>query len=148
MSLENPLALLAGLTIPAIIILWMLKPRRPRMRVPSVMLWPASPAERQSSRPWQRLRNHPLLWLQVAIAALLALSAARPFLPAEAAGRHLIVLLDASGSMRARDMTPDRFAAAKTAVLGIARSMGPDQQMTVIRLDEQPRVLATDAGAA
>ena len=47
-------------TIPAILLLWVLKPRRPRLRVPSLMLWPGSPAERQSARPWQRLRNHPL----------------------------------------------------------------------------------------
>lgn len=148
MGWENPLALLAGLTVPAIIILWMLKPRRPRLRVSSVMLWSASPAERQSSRPWQRLRNHPLLWLQIAVATLLVLSAAQPFLPAEAAGSHLVVLLDASGSMRARDSAPDRFTAGKTAVLDMARSMGPDQQMTLIRLDGQPRVLVAGAQTA
>jgi Ca-activated chloride channel homolog len=131
--------------IPAILALWMLKPRRPRLRVPSLMLWPASPAERQSTRPWQRLRNHPLLWLQIAIAALLALAAAQPFVPADAAGRHLLVLLDASGSMRAEDVAPDRFAAAKAAVLEMARGLGPDQEMTVLRLDEQPRVLVAGA---
>ena len=145
MSWETPAGLFLGLAIPAILALWMLKPRRPRVRVPSLMLWPSSPAERQSARPWQRLRNHPLLWLQIAVAALLALSAAQPFLPAEAAGRYLIVLLDASGSMRARDVEPDRFAAAKATVLEMARGLGPDQEMTVVRLDEQPRVLVAGA---
>lgn len=148
MNWENPLALLAGVTVPAIIVLWMLKPRRPRLRVPSLLLWPASHAERQSARPWQRPRNHPLLWLQIATAALLTLCAAQPFLPAEAAGRHLVVLLDASGSMRARDVAPDRFAAARAAVADLARSLGPDQEMTVLRLDEQPRLLVAGARSA
>ena len=148
MSWETPAALLLGLAIPAVLALWMLKPRRPRLRVPSLMLWPSSPAERQSATPWQRLRSHPLLWLQIAVAGLLTLSAAKPFLPAEAAGRHLIVLLDASGSMRARDVAPDRFAVAKAAVLEMARGLGPDQQMTVVRLDEQPRVLVAGARGA
>jgi Ca-activated chloride channel family protein len=145
MSLEAPAALLLGLAIPAVLLLWLLRPRRPRLRVPSLLLWPGSPAERKAARPWQRLRNHPLLWLQLIAAALLALAAARPFLPADAAGRHLIVLLDASGSMRAQDVAPDRFGLARAAVLDLARGLGPDQELTLIRLDEQPRVLATSA---
>lgn len=115
--------------------------------MPSLLLWSASPAERQSARPWQRLRNHPLLWLQIAIAALLVGAAARPFLPAESTARHLVVLLDASGSMRAQDVAPDRFSAAREAVLELARAMGPGQEMTIIRVDEQPRVLVASAGS-
>ncbi|HZR98616.1 MAG TPA: BatA and WFA domain-containing protein [Chloroflexota bacterium] len=148
MSWEAPAALWLGLAVPAVVLLWLLRPRRPRQRVPSLLLWPGSPAERQSARPWQRLRHHPLLWLQVAVAALLALAAARPYLPAEGASRHLIVLLDASGSMRARDVAPDRFGAARAAVLDLARALGPDQAMTVIRVDREPRVLVAEARSA
>ncbi|MHB8992583.1 MAG: VWA domain-containing protein [Chloroflexota bacterium] len=146
--LESSGALWLSLTIPAIVLLWVLRPRRPRLRVPSLLLWPGSPAERQSARPWQRLRNHPLLWIQIAVALLLALAAARPFLPAEAAGRQLMVLLDASGSMRARDVDPDRFTLARNRVLELARGLGPGQEMTVLRLDEQPRVLVAGARSA
>src|SRR5436190_7206221 len=161
MTWEVPAALWLGLAVPAIVALWLLRPRRTRLRVPSLLLWPGSPAQRQSARPWQRLRNHPLLWLQVAAAALLALAAARPFVPASAAGRHLVVLLDASGSMRAHDpvagsgpapltgsgqaVAPDRFGAARAAVRDLARSLGPGQEMTIIRVDEQPRVLVSGA---
>ncbi len=148
MNWESPLSLALGLTIPAILLLWILKPRRPRRRVSSLLLWPGSPAERRSARPWQRLRNHPLLWIQIAVALMLTLAAARPFLPAEAAGRHLVVLLDASGSMRAQDVAPDRFSVARSRVLEMARGLGPDQEMTVLRLDEQPRVLVAGARSA
>jgi hypothetical protein len=159
-TLESPAALALALTVPAILALWLLRPRRPRQRVPSVMLWPTSPAERQSARPWQRLRNHPLLWLQIAAALALTLAAARPFLPADPAGRHLVVLLDASGSMRAADASlppgavarpeaeagrsaPDRFAEARERVIELAEGLGPDQELTVIRVDAEPRVLLT-----
>jgi hypothetical protein len=148
MTFEAPWAFGLLLAIPAILVLWVLRPRRPRVRVPSLLLWPASPAQRQAARPWQRLRQHPLLWLQVLAAALLALAAARPFVPAGSAGRHLVVLLDASGSMRAQGDAPgapDRFGAARAAVLDLARALGPGQEMTVIRLDEQPRVLVAGA---
>ncbi|HEV8637396.1 MAG TPA: VWA domain-containing protein [Chloroflexota bacterium] len=151
-ALESPAALALALTVPAILGLWLLRPRRPRRRVPSVMLWPASPAERRSARPWQRLRNHRLLWLQIAAATALTLAAARPFLPADAAGRHLVVLLDASGSMRAQDASlrssagadaPDRFARAKERVIELAQGLGPDQELTLIRVDAEPRALLT-----
>ena len=151
-AIESPAALALALTVPAIVALWLLRPRRPRRRIPSVMLWPTSPAERQSARPWQRLRNHPLLWLQVAAALLLTLAAARPFLPADAAGRHLIVLLDASGSMRATDASlrssagagaTDRFAEARERVIELAQGLGPDQELTLIRVDAAPRALLT-----
>ena len=142
---ENAAALWLGLTIPAIVLLWVLRPRRPRLRVPSLLLWPGSSAERQSAKPWQRLRNHPLLWLQLAAAVLLCLAAARPFLPASASARLLVVLLDASGSMRATDVSPDRFSAARQFVLNLARELGPGQAMTVIRVDERPQVLVAGA---
>ncbi len=145
MSLESPLALLLSLAVPAVLLLWMLRPRRPRLRVPSLLLWPGSPTERQAARPWQRLRNHPLLWLQVLAALLLALAAARPYLPAGAAGNYTIVFLDASGSMWAQDGALDRFEAARSAVVDLARRLGPGQEMTVIRVDDQPRVLVAGA---
>jgi hypothetical protein len=109
------------------------------------MLWARSPAVRQSARPWQRLRNHPLLWLQIIAAALLALAAARPFLAGDDQSRHVVVLLDASGSMRATDVTPDRFSAAREIVLGLARDLGPGGRITVVRVDHEPRLIAAGA---
>src|SRR5919109_3267947 len=111
MNFDAPAAAWLLGTIPLIVLLWLLRPQRPRVRIPSVLLWPASSAERRSATPWQRLRNHPLLWLQLLVAALLAITAAQPFVPAEAAEQRLIVLLDASGSMRATDVAPSRWDA-------------------------------------
>jgi hypothetical protein len=144
-SFDNPagFALLAAL--PVIVALWLLRPRRTRLRIPSVLLWPASPAERRSATPWQRLRRHPLLWLQLLVAAVLAFAAAQPFLPSEAANQRVIALLDASGSMRATDVSPSRWDVARAAVVNLAGSLGPDQTLSVVRLDDQPRVLVADA---
>jgi hypothetical protein len=143
-SFDNPAGLWLLAALPVIVALWLLRPRRPRLRIPSVLLWPNSPAERRSASPWQRLRQHPLLWLQLLIAAILALAAAQPFLPSEAANQRVIALLDASGSMRATDVSPSRWDAARAAVVNLARGLGPDQTLSVLRLDDQPRVLLAD----
>ena len=45
MNWEAPAALALGLALPAIVALWLLRPRRPRLRVPSLFLWPGSPAQ-------------------------------------------------------------------------------------------------------
>ncbi len=145
MSWEQPGALWLALAAPVILLLWMLRPRRPRLRVPSLMLWERSPTVRQSARPWQRLRNHPLLWIQLLAALLLALAAARPFLAGADQARQLVVLLDASGSMRATDVAPDRFSAARSIVLDLARDLGPGERITVVRLDQEPRLLVAGA---
>lgn len=144
MSFDAPGALWLLGTVPLILLLWLLRPKRPRVRIPSVLLWPASTAERRSARPWQRLRNHPLLWLQVLIAAVLAIAAAQPFIPSESAQQRIIVLLDASGSMRATDVAPSRWDAARAATEDLARQLGPDQSLSLVRLDDSPRILLAD----
>jgi hypothetical protein len=143
-SFDAPTGLFLLATIPVIVLLWLLKPRRPRVRIPSILLWPTSSAERRSATPWQRLRSHPLLWLQLLIAALLALAAAQPFVPAESADQRVIVLLDASGSMRATDVSPSRWDVARSSVVNLANQLGPDQTLSVIRLDDAPRILLAD----
>ena len=145
MNFESPSAAWLGLALPVIVALWLLRPRRTRVRTSSVMLWRAAAVERQAARPWQRLRNHPLLWLQLLVAALLVAVAVRPFLPASAQTEHIVLMLDASGSMRATDVGPDRFAAAQARAIDFARGLGPGQRLSVVRLDEAPRVLVADA---
>lgn len=148
MNLEAPAALWLGLTLPVILALWLLRPRRVRHRVSSLFLWRTSLAERKSAQPWQKLRNDPLLWLQLLVALLLITAAARPFIPSKIEAKHTVILLDASGSMRATDLSPDRFAAGKEQVRKIARAVGRDQKITLIRVGDSPELLAAAAPGA
>jgi Ca-activated chloride channel homolog len=135
------LALLA-LAIP-ILLLWMLKLRRREVTVASTLLWRRLVRDREANAPWQRLRRHLLLLLQLATLIALAVALARPFRPVPAvAGGAIVVVLDASASMQATDVPPSRFAVAQRAAAELVSGLGGDGLMTVIAAGAQPRVLA------
>lgn len=150
MSFSHPQLLLLALTLPAILALYILRRRRRERLVSSTMLWRQATAELNANRPWQRLRRHLLLWLQLLAAALLTLAAAGPVWYHSGAPEETIVLLDASASMQGTDVSPDRFTAACRAIVAEAASLKPGATMTVIVFGQRPRVVvqeATDAAS-
>jgi Ca-activated chloride channel family protein len=144
MSFLTPLAFtFAALSIP-ILILYMLKLRRRDVLVSSTLLWQQLLRDREANAPWQRLRRNLLLFLQLLILALLALALARPFLPAPAVvSGSVVVLLDASASMQARDVAPTRFDAGLRAAREIVTGLGAGDVATLVAVGPQPRVLAS-----
>ncbi|MDM8527271.1 BatA domain-containing protein [Anaerolineales bacterium HSG24] len=134
---------LAGLAIP-IIIFYMLKLRRQPIQVSSLLLWEQVLADRQANAPWQMLKRHLLLLLQLLILALLVMALARPYFIIEAKVQgNVVILLDASASMQATDLSPNRFARAKEIVLETVNSLSPDDTVTLIAVEHTPRVLTT-----
>jgi hypothetical protein len=144
MSFLSPLALLFGLLAVPILILYMLKLRRREVGVSSVMLWQMLLRDREANAPWQKLKRNLLLLLQLLLLAALVIALARPFLrvPAVAAGT-VVVLLDASASMNATDVEPNRFEAAKAAVRQLIGGLTSDGKMSLMLVGRQPEVLAS-----
>jgi hypothetical protein len=130
------------LAIP-ILLLYMLKLRRKPVQVSSTLLWEQLLRDRQANAPWQKLRRNLLLFLQLLILAALSLALARPAVqtPVVASG-SLIVLLDASASMNADDVTPSRFEAARRAVQDLIARLPPASRLTLILVGRTPQVLA------
>ncbi len=142
MGFLTPLAFaFAALSIP-ILILYMLKLRRRDMLVSSTLLWQRLLRDREANAPWQRLRANLLLLLQLLILALLTLALARPFVPTRTvvSGGNLVILLDASASMQARDIAPTRFGAAQRVVREIVTGLSADDTATLIVVGPQPQV--------
>src|SRR5207237_3321238 len=77
MSFLVPLGALALLAIPAIVLLYFLKVRRPEVKVATLMFWRPYVADRQANAPWQRLRFSLLLLLQLLAALVLAIGLTR-----------------------------------------------------------------------
>ena len=149
MSLLSPLSALFALTIPAIIALYFLRVRRPEVRISSTFLWRRAIRDRQASVPWQRLRFSWLLLLQVLTAALLVVALVRPALATHATlARHTIVVIDDSMSMQATDVSPTRFEEARHRARSIVDQITPGARITLVALDDHPRVLASSTGDA
>jgi len=144
MAFLTPLFLLLGLLALPIILLYMLRLRRREVIVSSTMLWQKLLRDREANAPWQRLRRNLLLLLQLLILAALVLALARPFIPVPSVVRgSVVVLLDGSASMRAIDVAPDRFAAAKAEVASWIDDLGGSDRMTLILVGQTPAVLVS-----
>ncbi|MBN1812091.1 MAG: BatA and WFA domain-containing protein [Anaerolineae bacterium] len=144
MGFLTPLALaFAALSIP-ILVLYMLKLRRRDVLVSSTLLWQRLLRDREANAPWQRLRRNLLLFLQLAILALLTLALARPFIPTPVvASGSVVILLDASASMQATDVAPSRFDAAVRAAREVVGGLGSGDVATLVAVGPQPQVLAS-----
>jgi Mg-chelatase subunit ChlD/uncharacterized membrane protein len=142
--LANPAGLfLLALAIP-IILLHILRPRRQQQEVSSTFLWRSVAQPVSAASPWQRLRPSVLLALQLLAVALLALTAARP-VRVEPAGlaEHTVFIIDASGSMAAKDGSPDRLAAAKAEARRLHGRLPASGIASIVVASDRPTVALT-----
>src|SRR5438105_5073594 len=147
MSILAPVGLLALLAIPAIMLLYFLKVRRPEVRVATLMFWRPHVADRQPNAPWQRLRPSVLLLLQLLAALLLAAGLMRPgLIGAAGIASTTVVMIDASPSMQATDVSPSRFQAALERAKSEAGQLRPGQEMAVVLLGEHAQLLSAPTG--
>ncbi|MEC8102030.1 MAG: VWA domain-containing protein [Planctomycetota bacterium] len=124
MSFLSPIAglLLAAAVLPPLLLLWFLKLRRARTPVSSQRLWREAIEDMRANAPFQRLRWRWLLVLQILILVLITLTIARPRVQgAGQAGQRTILMIDASGSMRAVDTDDGRSRLEHAKDVALAR---------------------------
>ena len=138
MSFLVPAALgLSSLALP-LIALYMLRSRRERIEVSSLLLWESVVDPLSSARPWRRLRITPLLLAQLAVLAAFVIALARPFASEQTRlGAHTVLVMDVSGSMG----MAGRFDRAREEALGWAREMSGEQLVSVVEASATPRVV-------
>jgi hypothetical protein len=104
MNLSDPRGLFLLALAAPIVVLYLLKTRRARVRVGSTWLWQRAERDLLAKHPFRRLRWVLPLLLQLAILSLLALSAAHPFQQGqERLTDQTVLIFDVSASMQARD---------------------------------------------
>ena len=124
MSFLSPIAglLLAAAVLPPLLLLWFLKLRRARTPVSSQRFWREAIEDMRANAPFQRLRWRWLLVLQILILVLITLTIARPRIQgAGQAGQRTILMIDASGSMRAVDTDDGRSRLEHAKDVALAR---------------------------
>ena len=137
-----PIALAGLAFVPLVVAFYLLKLRRDERVVPSTLLWQRLVTDVEANAPWQRLRRSLLLLLQLLLVAILALLAARPFLEHPAGlARDLVVVMDASASMGASDVVPDRMAEARARAIDALRDLPAGGHVSVIAAGRTARVV-------
>ncbi|MYI95231.1 VWA domain-containing protein, partial [Candidatus Poribacteria bacterium] len=146
MNFLSPASLfLFGLAIP-IIALYILKLRRRREPVSTLMFWEQLFKERQTTSLFQRLKHLLSLLLQLLFLALLVLAVARPqFAFITKSARQLILIVDRSASMNAvlnfdpeSPETESRLDSAKETALQIVQGLRFMDEMSVISCHTRP----------
>ncbi|KAB8141928.1 VWA domain-containing protein [Chloroflexia bacterium SDU3-3] len=144
-----PIGLLALLALPVIVLLHIIRERRRRQVVPSLLHWRDLPRP-QGGQRLSQLPISPLLLLQLLAALLLALALARPQLLAAPLGQatQLVLVIDTSTSMAARDGSSTRFDQAVGRARALLGTLPPGGSATLIAAGSVPQVVAQGDRAA
>ena len=139
MNFLSPTAfLLFGLAAP-IVVLYILKLRRRREPVSTLLFWEQIFREKQTTSLFQKLKHLLSLLLQLLFLTLLVLALARPqFAFMTKSARQMILIIDHSASMNALDGTVSRLESAKQEALHMVDNLRFIDEMMVISCHTQP----------
>ena len=125
MILQEPMAaaIAAGVALPSVLALYMLKLRRRPVRISSLAFWEPAATDLQANVPLKWLRLSLLLILHLLIAALLSLAIGKPIdTNGSYQGRTVLLALDCSASMQAIEADgQSRFLKAQDRAKQLAR---------------------------
>jgi hypothetical protein len=135
MNFLAPASFLFALTIPVVVVFYLLKRKRVVKLVSSTLLWQKFLAETQASAPFQKLRRNWLLILQIIMLILAVLALSRPYFATHAKSSQLrVLILDASASMQSTDVSPSRFEKARAEALTWVDSLRDEDKMVVLQV--------------
>ena len=130
-----------------VVVFYILKLRRRAVPVPFSRIWDSVLRDKQATELFSKLRRLLSLLLQLALVALLVLALGDPK-PKEdlREGRHLVLLVDGSASMKAVDVKPSRLAAAKVEAEKIVRGLGASDRAIVVQMGSVPTPRSSMSG--
>ena len=124
--------------------LYILKLRRRPVAVPFSRIWQQVLRDKEATSLFSQLKRLLSLLLQLALVALLLLALGDPRTKQNLVeGRNLVVLIDASASMKATDVEPTRLAVAKREVTRMVEGLGGSDRMLIAQMDASIRPLST-----
>lgn len=89
--------------LPLIILLYILKQKAQDYHVSSTFLWKETYKNTEATKPWEKLRNNLLMYLQLLLMFLIIFALASPYLTKGGNDyKNIVLVIDNSGSMNAR----------------------------------------------
>src|SRR5450755_1923013 len=138
------LLMIGGAAATLTVLLYVLKLRRRPVPVPFARIWDAVFRDRQATELFSKLRRLLSLLFQLALLALLIFALGDPKPKAALFdGRHIVVLVDGSASMKAIDVKPNRIEAAKAAVRKLVHGLGSADRALIVEMGSLPSPLST-----
>ena len=123
MALMNPTALLYALLIGALVLIHFRRRSRTTIRVSNLQLWQAASQAREAQPMLERPRVNWLLAIQVLFLAAVILALTRPVVWIRGAQpRTVVLVMDGSASMNARERGGTRFDLARAKARALHRS--------------------------
>jgi hypothetical protein len=143
-----PLALIGLVSLPIIVAFYMLRLRRRDYPVGSTFLWQQLIRDVEANAPWQRLRFSWLLLVQLLIAAIVVLAAARPFIATTTdLAANVVLIVDTSASMGASADDEDRMALAREGAADVVGRLPQGGRVTVVAAADTATVLVSETDA-
>jgi hypothetical protein len=141
------LAALFGVVSALTAVLYVLKLRRRAVAVPFARIWDSVLRDKESSELFSQLKRWLSLLLQLALVAAMVLALGDPRLGIGSLdGRNVVVLVDASASMKATDDAPSRLDRAKAEARRFVKGLGAADRAVIVQMDVLPTPLCTLTG--
>lgn len=142
MGFAQPLALaFLALGVP-VILLYLLKQRRRRVLVSTLLFWDKVLKEEHRVTSITKLRKLLSLLLQLLFIAFLTLAVARPMLSRDLLGaRRIVLYVDVSASMTASENGETRFDEAKRLATGVAKGMSIGDDLMLVAVGSEADVV-------
>ena len=140
-----PLALIGLIALPIIVAFYMLRLRRRDLPVGSTFLWQQLIRDVEANAPWQKLRFSWLLLVQLLIAAIVVLAAARPFSAVESdLAANVVLIVDTSASMATSTDDEDRMDLARQRARDVVERLPVGGRVTVVAASDTADVLVSE----
>lgn len=144
MGLLQPLGLLALLSVPVIVLMYLWKQKYQQKQVPSLFLWEKVLTQTKSQQPWQKLKKNKLMLLQIVAAVLLSFALAAPFVAGSMQVQDAVLALDCSLSMQTTDGKQSRFDLAKKDMMAWVEQSADNSSFSLVMLTDTPFVAVSD----
>ena len=123
MNFLNPSALWLLLSIPVLIIAYIIKTQYEERHISSTFIWKRSELLIKKKMPWQILRRSIIFLLQLLILASISLITARPTMTVSGKGEEYVLIIDGSASMQTKTEGVTRFERAIDEAVELASQM-------------------------